>query len=27
MHHAVCDGYHAGELFEELQRMADECVA
>ncbi|WP_244861716.1 hypothetical protein [Paenibacillus vini] len=23
----MCDGYHAGELFEELQRMADECVA
>ncbi|MDN4070078.1 hypothetical protein QYF50_19460 [Paenibacillus vini] len=23
----MCDGYHAGELFEELQRMADECVS
>ncbi|MFD0589487.1 type A chloramphenicol O-acetyltransferase [Paenibacillus sp. GCM10027627] len=24
-HHAVCDGYHAGLLFNELQGMADSC--
>ncbi|MBD8497913.1 type A chloramphenicol O-acetyltransferase [Paenibacillus arenosi] len=25
LHHAVCDGYHAGILFNELQQMADDC--
>jgi chloramphenicol O-acetyltransferase type A len=25
-HHAVCDGYHAGLLFNELQKRADSCV-
>ncbi|WP_410772516.1 type A chloramphenicol O-acetyltransferase [Fontibacillus sp. BL9] len=25
LHHAVCDGYHAGVMFEELQRMTDDC--
>ncbi|TVX89751.1 type A chloramphenicol O-acetyltransferase [Paenibacillus agilis] len=25
LHHAVCDGYHAGILFNELQRLADNC--
>ncbi|SDD16507.1 chloramphenicol O-acetyltransferase type A [Paenibacillus sp. UNCCL117] len=25
-HHAVCDGYHAGLLFNELQEMADGCM-
>ncbi len=25
-HHAVCDGYHAGVLFNELQRRADTCT-
>ncbi|WJH35807.1 type A chloramphenicol O-acetyltransferase [Paenibacillus sp. CC-CFT747] len=24
-HHAVCDGYHAGVCFQELQALADEC--
>ncbi|WP_025678502.1 type A chloramphenicol O-acetyltransferase [Paenibacillus massiliensis] len=24
-HHAVCDGYHAGVLFNELQQLAEEC--
>ncbi|MCC2250972.1 type A chloramphenicol O-acetyltransferase [Virgibacillus sp. AGTR] len=25
VHHAVCDGYHASQFFNELQRLADEC--
>lgn len=25
LHHAVCDGYHAGVLFHELQERADDC--
>lgn len=25
LHHAVCDGYHAGVLFNELQQLADGC--
>jgi chloramphenicol O-acetyltransferase type A len=25
LHHAVCDGYHAGVLFNELQSLADRC--
>jgi len=25
LHHAVCDGYHAGVLFNELQLLADGC--
>ncbi|RJE88352.1 type A chloramphenicol O-acetyltransferase [Paenibacillus sp. 1011MAR3C5] len=25
LHHAVCDGYHAGLLFSELQEMAADC--
>ncbi|MFD3261171.1 type A chloramphenicol O-acetyltransferase [Paenibacillus lentus] len=25
LHHAVCDGYHAGVLFNELQGLADGC--
>ncbi|WP_028594586.1 type A chloramphenicol O-acetyltransferase [Paenibacillus assamensis] len=25
LHHAVCDGYHAGMLFKEMQLMADNC--
>jgi len=25
LHHAVCDGYHAGVLFRELQALADGC--
>ncbi|MBT2286578.1 hypothetical protein J7E78_23935 [Paenibacillus polymyxa] len=25
LHHAVCDGYHAGVLFTELQSLADQC--
>ena len=25
LHHAVCDGYHAGLLFHELQELADRC--
>lgn len=25
LHHAVCDGYHAGLLFNELQELADGC--
>lgn len=25
LHHAVCDGYHAGVLFEELQQLAFDC--
>ncbi|CAG7615926.1 Chloramphenicol acetyltransferase [Paenibacillus solanacearum] len=27
LHHAVCDGYHAGVLFQELQQCADRCEA
>jgi chloramphenicol O-acetyltransferase type A len=26
LHHAVCDGYHAGLLFQELQALADGCL-
>ncbi|MFD0714613.1 type A chloramphenicol O-acetyltransferase [Paenibacillus sp. GCM10027626] len=26
LHHAVCDGYHAGLLYEEMQTLADECA-
>ncbi|MBD2848135.1 hypothetical protein IDH44_23300 [Paenibacillus sp. IB182496] len=26
LHHAVCDGYHAGVLFRELQARADSCA-
>ncbi|MBB6732508.1 type A chloramphenicol O-acetyltransferase [Cohnella zeiphila] len=26
LHHAVCDGYHAGVLFRELQELADSCA-
>lgn len=26
MHHAVCDGYHASLLFQELQALADDCM-
>lgn len=26
LHHAVCDGYHAGLLFQELQALADSCL-
>jgi len=26
LHHAVCDGYHAGVLFQELQARADHCM-
>ncbi|CAG7652226.1 type A chloramphenicol O-acetyltransferase [Paenibacillus allorhizosphaerae] len=25
LHHAVCDGYHAGVMFQELQQRADQC--
>ncbi|MDI4649047.1 type A chloramphenicol O-acetyltransferase [Cohnella hashimotonis] len=25
LHHAVCDGYHAGVLFNELQELASDC--
>ncbi|WP_100331055.1 type A chloramphenicol O-acetyltransferase [Bacillus xiapuensis] len=25
VHHAVCDGYHASQLFDGLQRLADRC--
>ena len=25
LHHAVCDGYHAGLFVSELQRFADHC--
>lgn len=25
VHHAVCDGYHAGVFMEELQQLADQC--
>ncbi|MCR8844468.1 type A chloramphenicol O-acetyltransferase [Paenibacillus sp. SC116] len=25
LHHAVCDGYHAGILFNEMQLLADDC--
>ncbi|QOS78207.1 type A chloramphenicol O-acetyltransferase [Paenibacillus sp. JNUCC31] len=25
LHHAVCDGYHAGVMFNELQSLADRC--